>query len=249
MYQHLYVMETSYRVLFIEDDPQIGKLVAEQLRDLDHAVRWIQDGAEGFQTYQDEAFDLVILDLRLPSLNGLDICRRIREDSPFIPVVMLTAKAEKRDVVRGLELGADDYITKPFSASELIARIRALFRRITADRSQPQSTDSTDDALQCSGLTIYPKRHKVTCNDEPVHLTAKEFDLLLLFARHPGRAFSRTELLTEVWGAQFDGYDHTVNTHINRLRGKIEPDPSDPTYIRTVWGVGYRFAEPDELTA
>jgi DNA-binding response OmpR family regulator len=241
-------MDASYRVLFVEDDPQIGELVTEQLRELDHAVHWAQDGAEGFQTYRDEAFDLVILDLRLPSLHGLDICRRIRADDPFIPIVMLTAKAEKRDVVRGLELGADDYITKPFSASELIARIRALFRRIAADRTQNRSAGTTDDALQFDGLTIYPERHNVTCDGEPVHLTAKEFDLLLLFARHPGRAFSRTELLTEVWGTQFDGYDHTVNTHINRLRGKIEPDPSDPTYIRTVWGVGYRFAEPDELS-
>jgi len=242
-------MDASYRVLFIEDDPQIGELVTEQLRELDHAVHWAQDGAEGFETYQEEDFDLVILDLRLPSLHGLDICRRIRADDPFIPIVMLTAKAEKRDVVRGLELGADDYITKPFSSSELIARIHALFRRISADRTLSQGAETSDQAIPFDGLTIYPERHKVTCDGEPVHLTAKEFDLLLLFARHPGRAFSRTELLTEVWGTQFDGYDHTVNTHINRLRGKIEPDPSNPTYIRTVWGVGYRFAEPEELNA
>jgi len=242
-------MDASYRVLFIEDDTQIGELVAGQLRELGHAVHWAQDGVEGFQTYRDTDFDLVILDLRLPSLHGLDICRRIRADDPFIPIVMLTAKAEKRDVVRGLELGADDYITKPFSSSELVARIHALFRRIAADRSHGTRTTTPDDALRFDGLTVYPERHKVTCDGEPVHLTTKEFDLLLLFARHPGRAFSRTELLTEVWGTQFDGYDHTVNTHINRLRGKIEPDPSEPTYIRTVWGVGYRFAEPDELNA
>lgn len=241
-------MDASYRVLFVEDDPQIGELVTEQLRELGHAVHWAQDGADGFQVYQDDDFDLVLLDLRLPSLSGLDICRRIRDDDPFIPIVMLTAKAEKRDVVRGLELGADDYITKPFSSSELIARIHALFRRISADRSHSQATPP-DDALTFAGLTIYPERHKVTRGGDSIHLTAKEFDLLLLFAQHPGRAFSRTELLTEVWGTQFDGYDHTVNTHINRLRGKIEPDPSDPTYIRTVWGVGYRFAEPEELNA
>lgn len=241
-------MDASYRVLFVEDDPQIGELVTEQLRELGHAVHWAQDGADGFQVYQDDDFDLVLLDLRLPSLSGLDICRRIRDDDPFIPIVMLTAKAEKRDVVRGLELGADDYITKPFSSSELIARIHALFRRISADRSHSQATPP-DDALTFAGLTIYPERHKVTRRGDSIHLTAKEFDLLLLFAQHPGRAFSRTELLTEVWGTQFDGYDHTVNTHINRLRGKIEPDPSDPTYIRTVWGVGYRFAEPEELNA
>jgi DNA-binding response OmpR family regulator len=241
-------MEASYQVLFIEDDPQIGELVTDQLRELGHAVHWAQDGAAGFQAYRTRDFDLVILDLRLPSLSGLDICRRIRDDDPFIPIVMLTAKAEKRDVVHGLELGADDYITKPFSTSELIARIHALFRRISADRSHNQAT-VPDEALHFAGLTIFPKRHKVTRDGDSIHLTAKEFDLLLLFAQHPGRAFSRTELLTEVWGTQFDGYDHTVNTHINRLRGKIEPDSSAPTYIRTVWGVGYRFAEPDELTA
>lgn len=241
-------METSYRVLFIEDDPQIGELVTSQLRELDHSVHWAQDGAAGYRRYRDNDFDLVILDLRLPSLGGLEICRRIRGDDPFIPIVMLTAKAEKRDVVRGLELGADDYITKPFSTSELIARIHALFRRIAADRHHGSTRDQAA-SLQFAALTIYPEMHKVTRAGEPVHLTAKEFDLLLLFARHPGRAFSRTDLLNEVWGTQFDGYDHTVNTHINRLRGKIEPDPSRPTYIQTVWGVGYRFAEPEELNA
>jgi DNA-binding response OmpR family regulator len=242
------MMETAYRVLFIEDDPEIGELVSERLRELGHAVTWAQDGAEGFRRYEEDDFDLIILDLRLPSLHGLDICQRIRDDDPFIPIVMLTAKAEKRDVVRGLELGADDYITKPFSTSELIARIRALFRRIAADRDRGAARGS-DAAIGFDGLTIYPEQHKVTCDGESVHLTAKEFDLLLLFARHPGRAFSRGELLNEVWGDEFDGFDHTVNTHINRLRNKIEPDPAQPTYIRTVWGVGYRFAEPDELDA
>lgn len=239
-------MELSYRVLFIEDDPQIGELVCSELETLGCIVDWQRDGAAGWRRFQETAPDLIILDLRLPSLDGIEICRRIRAEDAFTPIVMLTAKAEKRDVVRGLELGADDYITKPFSTSELIARIKALFRRMAADRDREvQTTDETP--LEFGDLTIYPTMHKVNRGDERIHLTTKEFDLLLLFARHPGRAFSRGDLLNTVWGDQFDGYDHTVNTHINRLRNKIEPDPAQPTYIRTVWGVGYRFAEPEEL--
>jgi DNA-binding response OmpR family regulator len=236
-------MEWSYHVLFIEDDPQIGELVRDELQDLGCTVDWLQDGARGWTAFQEQDVDLVILDLRLPSLDGLEICRRIREADPFVPVVMLTAKAEKRDVVRGLEIGADDYIPKPFSVSELIARIQALFRRIATDHSH----DADDETVRCGPLAIDPVEHTATLNGERVHLTAKEFDLLQQFAEHPGRTFSRGELLSRVWGEQFDGYDHTVNTHINRLRGKIEPDPGNPTFIRTVWGVGYRFAEPGEL--
>lgn len=239
-------MELSYRVLFIEDDPEIGELVRDELQDLGCRVDWIQDGSRGWAQFQNTEADLIILDLRLPTVGGLEICQRIREQDPYIPIVMLTAKAEKRDVVRGLELGADDYITKPFSTNELIARIQALFRRITADRDHEEE-HAPEDMIQHGPLRLNIDAHRVTLNGEPVHLTAKEFDLLRQFAEHPGQAFSRGELLNNVWGEQFDGYDHTVNTHINRLRKKIEPDPSDPTFIQTVWGVGYRFAEPDEV--
>lgn len=241
-------MELSYGVLFIEDDSQIGELVCEELEELGCEVHWSTDGADGWSRFQEIDVDLVILDLRLPSVDGLEICRRIREVDPYIPVVMLTAKAEKRDVVRGLEIGADDYITKPFSTNELIARIQALFRRIAADHDHG-TRGLEDDTIRVGPLAIDEEAHTVTLDGERLHLTAKEFDLLVQFAKHPGRAFSRGELLNDVWGEQFDGYDHTVNTHINRLRNKIEPDSSDPTFIQTVWGVGYRFAEPDELAA
>lgn len=241
-------MELAHTVLFVEDDPQIGELVCDELQHLGCTVHWCADGAEGWSRFQEADVDLVILDLRLPSVDGLELCRRIREVDPYIPVVMLTAKAEKRDVVRGLEIGADDYVTKPFSTSELLARIQALFRRIAADRDH--ETEGADgQTIQCGPITIDEKAHMVSLDDEPLHLTAKEFDLLVQFAENPGRAFSRGELLSKVWGEQFDGYDHTVNTHINRLRSKIEPDPSDPTFIQTVWGVGYRFAAPDELNS
>ena len=239
-------MTLSRRVLFVEDDPQIGDVVREELEDLDCEVLWHRDGREAWERFRETEVDLVILDLRLPSLGGLEICENIREVDPYVPIVMLTAKAEKRDVVHGLELGADDYITKPFSNSELIARIQALLRRMATDRDH--STQAVDrDRITFGPLVIDATAHTVELNGDPVHLTAKEFDLLLQFARHPGRAFSRGELLSEVWGEEFDGYDHTVNTHINRLRKKIEPNPSEPTFLKTVWGVGYRFAEPDEL--
>lgn len=240
-------MSDPHRILFVEDDPEIGSLVRDALRDVDYAVVWVRDGQEGLDRFREGGFDLVLLDLRLPGLDGLEVCRQIRDTDQFIPIVMLTAKAEKRDVVRGLELGADDYITKPFSVEELLARLRALFRRITTDQAHRDADDDT--SIQIGALQIYPEKHKVARAGERIDLTAKEFDLLLLFAQHPGRAFSRGELLERVWGSQFDGYDHTVNTHINRLRNKVEPSPTRPRYICTVWGVGYRFAEPEELDA
>jgi DNA-binding response OmpR family regulator len=238
-------MDAPHHILFVEDDPEIGALVCEELRDHGCTVDWYKQGTEGWQHLQAETPDLIVLDLRLPSVDGMDLLRRIREVDPHVPVVILSAKAEKRDVVRGLELGADDYVTKPFSSSELIARIDALLRRLEAERDRHTRDD--DEEIRVGPLVVYPRQHRVTVEGEEVDLTSKEFDLLLQFARHPGRAFSRGELLNRVWGEEFDGFDHTVNTHINRLRNKIEPDPDDPTLIQTVWGVGYRFAEADEL--
>ncbi|MEM9664629.1 MAG: response regulator transcription factor, partial [Bacteroidota bacterium] len=197
------------------------------------------------RAFRTRAFDLIVLDHMLPGVDGLEVCRRIRRVDRFVPIIMLTARAEMLDVVHGLELGADDYITKPFKTVELLARVRALFRRVEADRSW-QDLVTDDDLLRRGALTLYPLQRKVALHGQRIELTAKEFDLLLLFARHPGRTFTRGDLLDGVWGSQFEGYDHTVNTHINRLRGKIEPDASQPVFIQTVWGVGYRFAEPDE---
>jgi DNA-binding response OmpR family regulator len=240
-------MNTPRHVLFIEDDPEIGSLVCEELRDYGCTVDWYKTGVKGWVHYRDEEPDLIVLDLRLPSTDGMDLLQRVRKEDPHVPVVILSAKAEKRDVVRGLELGADDYVTKPFSSSELIARVDALLRRLEAERERHARGDAEE--IRVGPLVIYPQQHRATVKGEAVDLTSKEFDLLLEFARHPGRAFSRGELLNRVWGEEFDGFDHTVNTHINRLRNKIEPDPDDPTLILTVWGVGYRFAEPDELPA
>ena len=183
----------------------------------------------------------------LPELDGLEVCKRIRTQDPYLPILMLTAKAEELDKVLGLELGADDYLTKPFSIRELIARVKALFRRIEVEQ-ESRRRDATQP-LRYGDLTLEPEKRKVTLRDQTIELTAKEFDLLMLFAQHPGRAYSRQELLDLVWGYQYAGYSHTVNTHINRLRSKIEDDPSAPRYIKTVWGLGYRFAEPEELAS
>ena len=159
---------------------------------------------------------------------------------------MLTAKSEELDKVLGLELGADDYLTKPFSIRELIARIKAILRRIETERETSSETDKPE-ILEFDNLVIDTLKRKVTLGGKALELTAKEFDLLLIFARHPGRTYDRQQLLDQVWGYHFDGYDHTVNSHINRLRNKVEKDPANPKFIKTVWGVGYRFAEMEDL--
>jgi DNA-binding response OmpR family regulator len=189
----------------------------------------------------------VILDLMLPDINGFDVCRSIRSEDSMVPILMLTAKAEEVDIVLGLELGADEYLTKPFSVRELIARVRALLRRVETDR-RAGDINAKPSELVFDTLKIVPASRSVSVAERPVELTAKEYDLLECFALNPGRAYTRTELLEEVWGTNFEGYDHTVNSLINRLRQKIETDPSNPRYIKTLWGVGYRFANPSEVS-
>ena len=239
-------MEQPYQVLYVEDDPQIGQLVSDELTAINCVVNWCRSGEAGLQAFRSRAYDLVILDLMLPGLGGLEVCRRIRSVNQHVPIIMLTALAEMRDVVHGLELGADDYVTKPFRSVELMARVKALFRRVEAGRIWRDLVPS-EETIQHQQLMIMPVERKVKIDGVRIELTAKEFDLLLLFALNPGRTFSRSDLLDRVWGAAFEGYDHTVNTHINRLRRKIEEHPSDPVYIQTVWGVGYRFADQSDV--
>lgn len=185
--------------------------------------------------------DLIILDIMLPGLDGLEVCRRLRGASNHTPVLMLTARTTELDRVLGLELGADDYLTKPFSIMELLARVKAIIRR--AGLADTQRPDNGQDIIRINGLLIDPARRAVSVDDSAVELTAREFDLLHYFASHPGQVFSRQQLLNSVWGYGHDGYEHTVNSHINRLRKKIERDPADACYILTVWGVGYKFVE------
>ena len=215
------------------------------LRDLGYDIDIAQDGKTGLEKALSGHYPMVILDVMLPEMDGLEVCKRIRAVNRQLPILMLTAKSEELDKVLGLELGADDYITKPFSIRELIARVKAIFRRIEIDKETSQSKKTVD--LIYGELAIYPEKRKVRLAGQTIELTTKEFDLLVLFAQNPGKAYSRQELLDLVWGYQYSGYSHTVNSHINRLRSKIESDPSDPHFIKTVWGVGYRFVEPEEM--
>jgi DNA-binding response OmpR family regulator len=234
-------------VLIIEDDKDIAELVAVNLADIGLRAERAFDGKTGLQKALAGSYSLVILDLMLPGMNGLAVCARIRERNPFTPIMMLTARSEELDRVRGLEIGADEYVTKPFSVRELMARVKALLRRVRADRDS-LGARPRDGKIRIGGLEMDFEKRKVTLEGKTIDLTVKEFDLLALFARNPGRAYSRTDLLNLVWDYQFEGYEHTVNSHINRLRAKIEKDPGHPVFLRTVWGIGYRFAEATELS-
>ncbi len=237
---------TPKRILIIEDEREIAELVSLHLKDLNYNTSHSPNGHDGLEKALAGDYDLIILDLMLPGLDGFEICRRLRQEKEYLPILILTSRAEELDRVLGLELGADDYLTKPFSIRELLARIKAIFRRVEA-LTQPANTIVEEKKISYDNLEIDLIKRKVTLDGETVDLTVKEFELLELFSKNPGRAYSRRDLLTFVWGYQFNGYDHTVNSHINRLRSKIEKDPSNPRFIKTVWGHGYRFAEPGEL--
>lgn len=229
------------RILLVEDEQDIAELVTLHLGDLCDEIVVASDGHAGMRLATSDHWSLIILDLRLPGPNGLEICRAIRRDRPYQPVLMLTSMSAELDRVLGLETGADDYLTKPFSILELVARVRAIFRRV--DNMQQQSTDGEAETVVNTGnMTIDPARREVILDGRMVDLTAREFDLLDYFARHPGRVFRRSDLLDKVWGYGHEGYEHTVNSHINRLRAKIEDNPSKPEIIVTVWGVGYKFS-------
>ena len=229
------------KILVVEDNQDLARLLELHLRDLAYDVDLAFDGDKGWARFIQNTYDLVILDLMLPGIDGMEICRRIRALPAYTAILMLTSKSAEIDRVLGLEMGADDYVTKPFSIRELMARVKAIFRRI--DKLQSDNQPERPAIIRAGNLTIEPDRRKVSLNDRTVDLTAKEFDLLLHFARHAGRVFTRAQLLDKVWGYGHDGYEHTVNSHINRLRAKIEKNPAQPEYVLTVWGVGYKFAE------
>ncbi len=233
----------SRRILVIEDNRDIAHLVQLHLRDASYRVDIVENGAEGLDRARTARYDLIILDLMLPQLDGLELCRRLRADGSNLPILMLTAKTAEVDRVLGLEIGADDYLTKPFSIHELVARVNALFRRVEAAARGGGSGPSLPEPISAGGLEINPESRDVTIDGHEVDLTAKEFDLLLHLARHAGRVYSRAQLLDEVWGYGHDGYEHTVNSHINRLRAKVERNPAEPEYVLTVWGVGYKFTD------
>ncbi len=228
------------KVLVIEDDPDIIELISLHLHDLQLDVSKKMNGLEGYEKAQNETFDLIVLDLMLPGMDGIAICQKLRALENHTPILMLTAKAEEFDKVLGLESGADDYLTKPFSIREFIARVKAILRRQQLQNKKIENGHS-EKTLERGNLIIDKNKRKVSLLNERVELTPKEFDLLCLMAENPGRSFDRNQLLSSVWGYEFSGYEHTVNSHINRLRSKIETDLSNPQFILTTWGVGYRF--------
>ncbi len=230
------------KILIVEDDPDIAQLITMHVTEAGFTSIHVDNGEKGLALFKQSSPDLLVLDIMLPGINGLELCKRIRKQNEHIPMLMLTAKSTELDRVLGLELGADDYLVKPFSVVELMARIKALFRRVDAV-SEAKTSLPSSAKLKFHNLTIDIARHKVETPKGEIELTAREFDLLVYLASSPGLVFSRAQILDAVWGYNHDGYEHTVNTHINRLRIKIEDDPAVPCYVQTVWGVGYKFAE------
>jgi DNA-binding response OmpR family regulator len=239
--------DMSKRVLVIEDDREIASLLELHLHDLGCDVSLAYNGNSGLEKALGSRYSLIILDLMLPGVEGLELCRRLRSQPDYTPILMLTAKSSELDRVVGLEMGADDYLTKPFGIREFLARVKALFRRMEAmSASASLSGKDQPSRVQADELQIDIDKRKVSVGQSHVELTAKEFDLLVQFASNPGRVYTRAQLLDLVWGYGHESYQHTVNSHINRLRSKIEKDPGDPRFILTVWGVGYKFSEPED---
>lgn len=228
------------KVLVIEDDKDLTELISIHLRDLDCEFEIAHEGDTGFNLAQEQKFDLIVLDLMLPGMNGLTVCQKLRALENYTPILMLTAKSEEFDKVLGLESGADDYLTKPFGVREFIARVKALLRRQEHTKKQIVSEEHSS-IINIDLLNIDLDKRKVLIEGERIELTPKEFDLLALLATNPGKSYNRDQLLSIVWGYEFNGYEHTVNSHINRLRAKIEPDVTNPKYILTTWGIGYRL--------
>lgn len=226
------------KVLIIEDDSAVSDLIALHLEEHGFSVVTASHGLKGLELGLTNNYDLIILDLMLPGKGGIEICRELRANHVHSNIMMLTSRGDEVEKVLGLELGADDYVTKPFSVREIVARVKALLRR------QASPEPISEPPIEILGMVINKTSREVRIDGHLVDLTSTEFELLLYMATHPGRAFSREQLLNAVWGYTSNAYEHTVNTHINRLRAKIEKSASAPQFIQTVWGVGYRFAQP-----
>ena len=234
---------SKWRILLVEDEADIAALVSLHLEDIGAEILHVDRGDVALEQAAKPGWDLMILDLRLPGMGGLEICRKLREQGNQLPILMLTSKSSELDRVLGLELGADDYVTKPFSPLELTARVKAILRRVSQLQQAAERHEEPENLFQCGALAVDSRKREVQLGDALVELTSREFDLLLYFIRNPGQVFRRSELLDKIWGYGHEGYEHTVNSHINRLRAKIEDDPAHPARIITVWGVGYKFIE------
>ena len=239
---------TTRQILVVEDDRDLGQLVQMHLRDAGYSCQLSGDGADGLTQLETRDYDLIVLDLTLPRTDGLEVTRQVRAQSRYTPIIMVTSRGDELDRVLGLELGADDYLAKPFSMRELLARVKAVFRRGEAMAAATETRNSDcpsahDNVIESGQMRIELEKREVKVDGQIAQLTAKEFDLLHHFACHPGRVYTRLQLLDAVWGLGYEGYEHTVNSHINRLRAKIERDPTHPEYLLTVWGVGYKFKD------
>ncbi|GAA6182903.1 response regulator transcription factor [Aliiglaciecola sp. NS0011-25] len=229
-------------VLLVEDDNDIANLIRLNLSELGIETTHIDNGKAALECALNDDYSLMILDVMLPQISGLDICRQVRDKKPQQAIIMLTAKNSETDRVLGLELGADDYMTKPFSVRELQARVRSQLRKVALLADAGRNIEpETDKPLTIGSLVINQKNHLVLFDNAALDLTATEFELLFHLASHPNQVFSRSQLLESVWGYHHSGYEHTVNSHINRLRAKIEEDATSPQIVQTVWGVGYKF--------
>ena len=230
------------KILIIEDDHDIAELVSIHMIDTGFETEKVHDGKEGLIRAMEDTYELIILDLKLPGMDGLEICRKLRMEKINTPIIMLTSKSEEIDRVLGLEIGADDYMTKPFSIRELVARVKSVLRRGKRENDPDRGPDKI---LQGDNFYLDITKRIVKSYNQQVELSPKEFDMLVLLASNPGKTYSRLDLLNQVWGVDFEGFEHTVNSHINRLRSKIEKNMNEPEFILTTWGVGYKFK--DEL--
>ena len=229
------------RVLLVEDDVHLTEILRVHLQGEGYRLEHAADGRLGLAMVERGGWDAVVLDIMLPGIDGLEICRRARDLARYTPIIITSARGSEMHRILGLEMGADDYLAKPFSVLELLARLKALFRRVDAIAL---GLRADQQAIETGDLVVDRVTRQARLRGRPVELTPREFDLLFHFVSHPERVFSRIELLNRVWGLHHDGYEHTVNTHINRLRGKVENDPRNPTRIVTVWGLGYKFSRP-----
>ena len=232
----------AHRLLVVEDTSEVARLVADNLREIVKEVIVCGDGRAALKILERERVDLVVLDVMLPELDGLEVCRALRAAGNVVPILMLSARSTELDRIVGIEFGADDYMVKPFGMLELLARVKALFRR--CDLRTAQSVAAQNDRLMVADLSIDRVSREVSRDGKGIPLTEKEFDLIWVFASNPGRVYARNQLLDLVWGCGTGVYEGTVTSHINRLRARIEPDPANPSIIQTVWGVGYRLHAP-----
>jgi len=235
------------KIIIVEDDPAIAEMVVYHLKDLGYEVEHFSDGLKAKEYLSSASYDLLVLDIMLPGYNGLDLCRELRQLRPTVPIMLLTSLDSEADRVVGLELGADDYLTKPFSMRECQARIKALLRRCQLNNQAELDELTSDIEITVEELTIKEASRQVFIDGKPVELTAREFDLLLYLAQHRHHVFSRSQLLDAIWGYSHEGYEHTINTHINRLRKKLKRTDNKPDFIQTVWAVGYKFLGEEEV--